>query len=526
MDIETESCSSRAVDFAPTHSRNRRLKVIAYDQVLHLLKDSNFAEANLPGFEDELWMHFHRLPPRYALDVNVEKAQDVLMHKRLLHMARDPATKHAIEVRVVQAHFATTGNCSYSFYSNSQRKVDPQRSDNSRENGARLEITISTNDKPKLFSQLTSLLSEIGLNIQEAHAFSTVDGYSLDYFLVDGWALEETEQLRNTLVKKIPRIEKHPLLKFHRVPAAEEQEQTGIKSIPKHVNMSTDGINDWEIDTRQLKYEKKIASVSFCDLYKGTFCNQDVAIKVLRAEHKDINIMREFTQEVHIMRNIRHNNVIQFIGACLRTPNPCLVMEYMSGGSMHDFLHKQKDVLTLQYLINVAIGASEGMKFLHQNNIIHRDLKAANLLMDGNGVVKVSDFGVARMQDQSGVMTSETGTYRWMAPELIEHKLYDHKVDVFSFGVLLWELLTGKGLRPTIPSQTYPKLVELLERCWQQDPFLRPEFSEIVEILQQMAKRVSKDERMHRQKGKSSRRVSDYGKSSHQSGRRPFERHQ
>ncbi|KAF5455709.1 hypothetical protein F2P56_025257 [Juglans regia] len=208
MDIDTESCGSRAVDFSPTHSRNqRRLKAIAYDQVLHLLKDSNFAEANLPGFEDELWMHFHRLPPRYALDVNVERAQDVLMHKRLLNMARDPATRHAIDVRVVQAHFATSGNCSYSFYSNSQRKVDPQYTDSCRENEARHEITISTNDKPKLFSQLTSLLSEIGLNLQEAHVFSTVDGYSLAYFLVDGWALEETELLRNTLVKKIPRIQ-------------------------------------------------------------------------------------------------------------------------------------------------------------------------------------------------------------------------------------------------------------------------------------------------------------------------------
>ncbi|KAG6704713.1 hypothetical protein I3842_07G146200 [Carya illinoinensis] len=533
MDIDTESCSSRAVNFAPTHSRNQRLKVIAYDQVLHLLKDLNLAEVNLPGFEDELWMHFHRLPPRYALDVNVEKAQDVLMHKRLLHMARDPATKHAIEVRVVQAHFAS-GNCSYSFYSNSQREVDPLCSDNSRENGARHEITISTNDKPKVFSQLTSLMSEIGLNIREAHAFSTDDGFSLDYFLVDGWALEETEKLRNTLVK---RIEKQPLMKFPCVPVAEEQEQAGIKFISNYVNMSTDGINDWEIDTSKLQYETKIASVSFCDLYKGTFCDQDVAIKVLRAEHTNTNnIMKEFTQEVHIMRDIRHNNVIQFIGACLRTPNPCLVMEYMSGGSMHDFLHKQKLVLTLPHLINVAIGASEGMKFLHQNNIIHRDLKAANLLMDGNGVVKVADFGVARTQAQSGDMTAETGTYRWMAPELIEHKPYDHKVDVFSFGVLLWELLTGKlpyehltpvqaavgvvqkGLRPTIPSQTYPKLVELLERCWQQDPSLRPEFSEIVEILQQMAKRIMKDERMHRQKGKSSRSVSAYGKSSHQSG--------
>ncbi|XP_041018901.1 serine/threonine-protein kinase STY46-like [Juglans microcarpa x Juglans regia] len=154
------------------------------------------------------------------------------MHKRLLHMARDPATRHAIEVRVVQAHFPTSGNCSYSFYSNSQRKVDRLRSDYYRENGAHPptafgsspdtndnplcsramhEITISTNDKPKLLSQLTTLLFEIGLNIQEAHVFSTVDGYSLVFFLVHGWALEETEQLRNTLVKKIPIIEVSPL---------------------------------------------------------------------------------------------------------------------------------------------------------------------------------------------------------------------------------------------------------------------------------------------------------------------------
>jgi serine/threonine protein kinase len=84
------------------------------------------------------------------------------------------------------------------------------------------------------------------------------------------------------------------------------------------------------------------------------------------------------------------------------------------------------------------------MSYLHQNNIIHRDLKAANLLMDENEVVKVADFGVARVKAQTGVMTAETGTYRWMAPEVIEHKPYDHKADVFSYGIVLWELLTGK----------------------------------------------------------------------------------
>ncbi|KAB1203602.1 Serine/threonine-protein kinase HT1 [Morella rubra] len=596
---DTESCSSRPVDFAPTSTWKQRQKVDVYSQVLHRLKDSISADANLPGFEDELWAHFHRLPARYALDVNVERAEDVLMHKRLLHLARDPATRHAIEVRVVQVHSSTAGNYSDSFHPNSQREVDAECSN----------------------IPLTSLLSEIGLNIQETQAFSTVDGYSLDVFVVDGWALEETEQLRSTLVKEIPTIEhiyldlisrgalqKHPWSKCHHVPTAEDQEQTGIKFSSNYVNFHGDGINGWEIDTSLLKYEMKITSASFYDLFKGTFCNQDVAIKVLRAEHINENMQKEFAQEVYIMSpsliiytslksqsssccsaeniptkvvvlhvnilsvkavkfekiigaidpyafapplglemwmtqieihyqichlgNIRHNNVLQLIGACTRPPSLYLVTEYMSGGSMYDFLHKQKGVLTLPSLLRVTIDVAAGMNYLHQNSIIHRDLKAANLLMDGNGEYLTSCrvsyshglhpdncFGLDMFWDtvlwffESYVyMVDQTGISLGGGPIesprlLIEHKPYDQKVDVFSFGVLLWELLTGKlpyehltplqaavgvvqkGLRPTIPSSTHPKLVELIERCWQQDPSSRPEFSQIVEILQLMAKR-------------------------------------
>lgn len=228
-----------------------------------------------------------------------------------------------------------------------------------------------------------------------------------------------------------------------------------------------------------------------------------MAIKVLKDDNLNETVRREFAQEIHIMRKLRHKNVVQFIGASTRPPHFFIVTEYMSGGSIHDFLHQQKGVLSFPSLLRVAVDVSKGMNYLHQKNIIHRDLKAANLLMDEDGVVKVADFGVARVQAQSGVMTAETGTYRWMAPEVIEHRPYDRKADVYSFGIVLWELLTGqlpyenltplqaaigvvqKGLRPKIPRYAHPMIVDLLKKCWLQDPSLRPEFSEITRLLQQ-----------------------------------------
>ncbi|KAF9686665.1 hypothetical protein SADUNF_Sadunf02G0013000 [Salix dunnii] len=560
---DTESCSSRAVDFVP---RNQRQKLDVFNDVLCRLIESNDKEVTRPGFEDELWTHFCRLPTRYAMDVNAERAQDVTMHKRLLQMARNPATRPAIEVRLVQVPFAYDGHSGDSVDSDSPRKFQLQYLDYLKKHrhdsefcisevlnyeagilsipvlmkAGRLmhEITISTNDKPKLLSQLTSLLSEIGLNIQEAHAFSTVDSYSLDVFVVNNWEPEDTERLRSMLVKEIPKIEENARSKSHAVYPVAEQDQIGISLFSNHMNIPADSIDVWEIDAHQLLFEKKIATGSSGDLYKGTFCSQDVAIKVLRGEHLDDKLQREFYQEVLIMRKVRHKNIVQFIGSCNRPPSLCIVTEFMSGGSMYDFLHKQKGSLNLQSLLRVAIDVSKGMNCLHQNHIIHRDLKSANLLMDENGVVKVADFGVARVQDQSGVMTAETGTYRWMAPEIsltyaplvfdaykvIEHELYDHKADVFSFGIVLWELLTGKlpyehlsplqaavgvlqqGLRPSIPSHSHPELADLLKRCWQREPFLRPEFSEILELLQKLERTVA-DERDDKQKGKSPRRA-------------------
>ncbi|KHN33825.1 Putative serine/threonine-protein kinase [Glycine soja] len=475
MGDHTESCNSGIFNSGWNLSPKQRQKVGVYNEVLCRLRELNVPEAMVPGFEDELWAHFYRLPSRYALDMNVERAQDVLMHKRLLDIARAPTTAFgpAVEVRLVQKliifhpppALGSSTNMELALGESQLQVRDRDNYLNFYAHYARPihEITISTNDKPKLLSQLTSLLSETGLDIQEAHAFSTIDGYSLDVFVVGGWAVEETEKLKYELAKKVQRLQvghlwlhvyclfvffwveiwKQPQLKKNGSLPTAKQEQTRMNFI-------------WRIGAGCLRYENKIASGPFSDLYKGTFCNQDVAIKVLKHESLNDNMLREFAQEVYILSKIQHKNVVKFVGACTKPPNLYLVTEYMSGGSMFDFLHKQKTVLALPSLLKVAIDVSEGMKYLHQNDIIHRDLKAANLLIDENGVVKVSDFGVARVHDQSGIMTAETGTYRWMAPE---------------------------GLRPQIPRHTHPKLVELLHWCWHQDSSLRPHFSEIQEFL-------------------------------------------
>ncbi|KAI3717099.1 hypothetical protein L1987_68460 [Smallanthus sonchifolius] len=543
---DNESCASRAVE-SPKNSKQRRQKLEVYNDVLTRLYDMNYEGTEQLDFEDQLWNHFNRLPPRYALDVNVERAEDVIAHKRVLQMAEDPANRPAFEVRLVQVipttdentpdmdnmEFSMKEDAQSSLAYSSRSGLHPPPSFGSAQNlEARAlkanihhenytnsdvnstsvfsrpmhEITFSTIDRPKVLSQLTSLLSEVGLNIQEAHAFSTADGFSLDVFVVDGWPHEETEQLRNAIAKKIMKAEEGK----QSSPTISNNVPTPSTSVPSngHVKIPTDETDVWEIDAKLLKFENKVASGTFGDLYKGTYCSQEVAIKVLKPECIDADMLREFSQEVFIMRKIRHKNVVQFIGACTEPSKLCIVTEFMARGSIYNFLHKQNGSFKLPLLLKIAIDISKGMSYLHQNNIIHRDLKTANLLMDEHEVVKVADFGVARVQTQSGVMTAETGTYRWMAPEVIEHRPYDHKADVFSFGVVLWELLTGEvpysyltplqaavgvvqqGLRPTIPKQTHPKLTELLENCWQQNPTSRPEFTDILDKLKHLAKKV------------------------------------
>uniref|UniRef100_A0A0E0I0I1 Protein kinase domain-containing protein n=1 Tax=Oryza nivara TaxID=4536 RepID=A0A0E0I0I1_ORYNI len=467
-----ESCGSRGGESPPpprtrgASAGGRRRKAEAYREVLRRIRGGGGALD-----DDELWAHFYSLPARYALDVNVERVDDVLLHKRLLDQAREPMNGLVFDVRRSQAATldgSTEVEQSTSFKHEVQ---DPQCSSfTSRDQRCFHEIIFACDDKPKLLSQLTALLGELGLNIQEAHAFSTSDGYSLDIFVVDGWS-HEVDVLRDALRRGVEKIKYKAWPLVQSMPTRTGHELMEDSPPADFVQIPADATDVWEVDPRLLKFERKLASGSFGDLYHGTYCSQDVAIKVLKPERVSVDMLREFAQEL-------------------------------------------PDVL------RIASDVSKGMNYLHQINIVHRDLKTANLLMDDQ-VVKVADFGVARVKDQSGVMTAETGTYRWMAPEVIEHLPYDQRADVFSFGIVIWELLTGKlpyedmtplqaavavvqkDLRPIIPADTHPMLAGLLQKCWQKDPALRPTFSEILDILNSIKEAVRSSGHQKRHSGRS-----------------------
>ena len=161
----------------------------------------------------------------------------------------------------------------------------------------------------------------------------------------------------------------------------------------------------------------------------------------------------------------------------------------------------------------LAIDAARGMTFLHAADVVHRDLKSANLLVTSGFSVKVADFGLARVKARATTMTGQMGTMQWMAPEVLSNCRYTEKADVYSFGVILWELVTRAcpyeaetegqiqaamavlkdGLRPRVPSTAemqpvrFPTpYVQLMEQCWAQDAAARPPFAEVLGSLEGM----------------------------------------
>ncbi|XVE94274.1 hypothetical protein REPUB_Repub01dG0267400 [Reevesia pubescens] len=270
-------------------------------------------------------------------------------------------------------------------------------------------------------------------------------------------------------------------------------------------------LGDFDISTLQiiknedLEELKELGSGTFGTVYHGKWRGTDVAIKRIKkscftgrsSEQERLTV--EFWREADILSKLHHPNVVAFYGVVQDGPGGTLatVTEFMVNGSLrHVLLCKDRQLDRRKRLI-IAMDAAFGMEYLHSKNIVHFDLKCDNLLVNLKDPVrpicKVGDFGLSKIKRNTLVTGGVRGTLPWMAPELLNgsSSKVSEKVDVFSFGIVLWEILTGgivsNTLRPPVPSYCDPEWKLLMEQCWAPDPVVRPSFTEIARRLRIMS---------------------------------------
>lgn len=201
------------------------------------------------------------------------------------------------------------------------------------------------------------------------------------------------------------------------------------------------------------------------------------------------------------MKKLRHPNVLLFMGAVYSPDRLAIVTEFLPRGSLFRTLHKKNQKLDLKRRLRMALDVARGMNYLHRRNppIIHRDLKSSNLLVDKNWTVKVGDFGLSCLKISTVLTTtSGRGTPQWMAPEVLRGECSNEKSDVFSFGVILWELMTEfvpwSQLNPLqvvgvvgfmdrrldLPASIDARVSSIICDCWESEPSRRPSFQELV----------------------------------------------
>uniref|UniRef100_A0A671WGS7 mitogen-activated protein kinase kinase kinase n=1 Tax=Sparus aurata TaxID=8175 RepID=A0A671WGS7_SPAAU len=190
----------------------------------------------------------------------------------------------------------------------------------------------------------------------------------------------------------------------------------------------------WEVPFEEISDLQWVGSGAQGAVFLGKFHGEDVAVKKVR----DIK-----ETEIKHLRKLKHPNIITFKGVCTQAPCYCILMEYCAQGQLYEVLRAGRKI-TPSLLVDWSMGIAGGMNYLHLHKIIHRDLKSPNMLITHDDLVKISDFGTSKELSDKSTKMSFAGTVAWMAPEVIRNEPVSEKVDIWSFGVVLWEMLTGE----------------------------------------------------------------------------------
>ncbi|XP_020260920.1 serine/threonine-protein kinase STY8-like isoform X2 [Asparagus officinalis] len=265
----------------------------------------------------------------------------------------------------------------------------------------------------------------------------------------------------------------------------------------------------YELDHTEVDMDDSvlIGEGSYGEVYLVKWRGTEVAAKTIRSSIASNDRVKNcFLKELGLWQRLRHPNIVQFLGVLKHPDRLIFLTEYLRKGSLYEIM-KNKGRLDPLTAVAYALDIARGMNYLHQHKphpIVHRDLTPRNVLQDEAGRLKVTDFGLSKIAQEkdsygSYKMTGGTGSYRYMAPEVYRRESYGKSVDVFSFALIVYEMLHGgpanraespevvadkrayEHSRPSLSSVAYPeKIKSLLRECWHENPQLRPSFENII----------------------------------------------
>lgn len=267
-----------------------------------------------------------------------------------------------------------------------------------------------------------------------------------------------------------------------------------------------------EISPAEVTRGRLLGSGTSGEVFEGRFSGHDVAVKIMRFNEGDAEDMAILKEEVELMKQINHKNCLRMIAYYTTRDSVVLVLERCQKTLQEVSLERKMSQFEV---LNAALGIASGMAYLHGIGVVHRDLKAANVLVTKNFEIKVADFGLSKVSPGNSYMNSLVGTVSHMAPEILSSSKYKGTADVYSFAIVIWQCLAGQmpyanytaplqvindvvtlDIRPQIPKGTNPDLERLINRCWVKDPHARPTFAEIEAELKVILENYSKKLKM------------------------------
>ncbi|KAF4085509.1 hypothetical protein AMELA_G00095950 [Ameiurus melas] len=264
------------------------------------------------------------------------------------------------------------------------------------------------------------------------------------------------------------------------------------------------GYGVWEIDPRQLTFIKELGNGQFGVVKYGKWQGRhDVAIKMIKEGSMSED---DFIEEAKVMMKLHHENLVQLYGVCTKQRPIYIVTEFLPNGCLLTYLRESLRQPTAVQLLEMCKDVSEGMAYLESQQYIHRDLAARNCLVDSNGTVKVTDFGLSRyvLNDEYTSSLGSQFPVRWSPPEVLNYHKFSSKSDIWAFGILMWEVYTlgrmpyerlnnneivhevSSGYRLYRPQMANDRIYSIMTKCWHEKPDERPTFQDLVMVIQDL----------------------------------------